>query len=300
MNTFKKITIALALFIALAFAPQATAQASFGSTTLGAAITSTNCSQQTVALASTSTMGGLGTQGNPTTVLYVDKEYMWVNSVTDSTHVVVNRCRGTQGVSARPVAHANGATVWFANVSGANAAASYFRNTQPTGEDWGACTAANELILPKVYLFSGDVFNCFGGQWVLVGQGTMATNGTRISAFCTGNLGSAETEYLNGAACSGATTATAGQVISTPGTLANLYVNAGTAVTGGTNKDVLTVYKNGSSTTLTCTFATGGAATTCSDTTHGVSVAVGDVITFQFVTATSDAGANVRAVVGVY
>jgi len=307
MNTFTKTLITLAMILAvLVLAPAATAQTAVSTTTLGAALTAANCSALTVAFASTTGMLSAGTQNNPNTVVYVDTEYMWVNQVIDSTHASVTRCHGGLGEGSIPRAHINGATVWFQNTSAPNPAASFsFKNEQPTAEAYGACTATLLLGTPIVYLQTGDVFQCYngssGGQWIKVGVGTMnASTGRQLSNFCTGSLGSAETEYLNGAACSGATTATARLLVTTPGVLANLYVVAGTNVTGGTNKDVLTVYKNGSATTITCTFATGGAATTCSDTSHSVATVPGDVITFQFVTATSDTGANIGASVGLY
>jgi hypothetical protein len=146
----------------------------------------------------------------------------------------------------------------------------------------------------------GKIFNCFtpgstlSTNWVQTGFGTMGTPPSqRIDNFCTGTSGSAETEYLNGAACSGATTLTATRVMVSPGTLYNLQVYSSAAVTGGTSKDVLTVYKNGSATALTCTVAASG--TTCSDTTHSVATLAGDVIAFKWVSATSDTAANVSA-----
>lgn len=306
MKTMIKLTAAFALLAAACFGQQYT----LASTTLGAAVTST--STTSITLASTSTMLNQGGANQVNTCLYVDTEVMAVITVVDSTHVTVARrgggC-GAVGLSSRPTTHANGAKVYFAitqTIGGTVIPAPTLigRNTNALAEDFGSCTQSNELVLPKIYLFTGDIMDCknsgSGGQWIKVGFGTMAPAGTRFSNFCTGSLGSAETEYLNGAACSGATTATARLIVNSPGTLANLYSVAGTNVSGGTNKDVLTVYKNGSATTLTCTYATGGAATTCSDTSHSVAVVPGDVITFQFVTATSDTGANVAASVGEY
>jgi hypothetical protein len=119
-----------------------------------------------------------------------------------------------------------------------------------------------------------------------------------VRSFCTGTVGSAETEFLNGAACSGATTSTAKYLVAAAGTLSGLRIASSAAVTGGTGKDVATVLKNGSATTITCTIA--GTGTACSDTTHSVAVAAGDLITFSFVTATSDTAANITAVVSIH
>ena len=225
--------------------------------------------------------------------IYIDRELVWVTTVIDSTHVLVQRGKG----QTRPFAHAAGAKVYFGNPVD-----NFLANNPSAAESWGSCTATAEVSLPKIYTTTGDIFDCRnganGGQWIQIGNGTMGQYGSEIRSFCTGSLGSAQTEYLNYAACSGATTATAQYVVSSPGTLANLYVSAGTAVTGGSSKDVLTVYKNGSATTLTCTIAASG--TSCSDTSHSVATVPGDVITFQFVTATSDAGANIAAAVGLY
>jgi len=248
--------------------------------TLAAAITST--SSQVIAVSSTS-----GFTAN-TTGIFVDREFMLVTAVNGATNIRVMRGYG----GTMSALHVSGEPFYVGTLS-------LFQNYSQ-GEGSG-CTASTTYVLPWVNILSGDVQDCrSSGQWFTLRHGTFGATGVRISAFCTGSLGSAETEYLNGAACSGATTATARQVLSKYGTVASLRVVAGTNVSGGTNKDVLTVYKNGSSTTLTCTFATGGAATTCSDSTHSFTAAPGDVLTFQFVTATSDTGANVAASVEQY
>jgi hypothetical protein len=113
------------------------------------------------------------------------------------------------------------------------------------------------------------------------------------SDFCTGTVATAQTEYLNDTACSGATTALAPTIQVSYGTIYGLNVASSANVVGGTSVDVLTIYKNGSATALTCTIA--AASKTCSDTTHSVAVKPGDQITYQFVTATSDTAANVGA-----
>jgi hypothetical protein len=87
-------------------------------------------------------------------------------------------------------------------------------------------------------------------------------------------------------------------VVSNNAELAGLRVASTANVVGGSGKDVLTVLKNGSATTLTCTIA--AAAKTCSDITHSVGVVPGDVLTFSFVTATSDTAANVAASVSLF
>ena len=296
MKNFKNILFTFFLAVVACYG-----QASMASTTLGAAITTT--SQTTITLASTSTMLNPGPANRINTVLYVDKEFMWVQSVVDSTHVVVNRAKGI-GASANATTHASGAKVYFAITTTSAPAPSYFKNEQNTAENYGSCSMSSELVLPRIYLFNGDIFDCkrtgaagTGGQWILVGNGTMGTYGQRVSGFCTGTVGSAETTFLNGAACSGGTTATARQVITTAGTLANLRVFSSAAFLG-TGGSILYVLKNGSNTAITCSPA--AAATTCSDTTHSVAVVPGDVITFSFLSATSDTAANISAAVGLY
>lgn len=300
MKNAIKILIAFALLSLGLFGQTVT----LSSTTLGAAVTSVT--QTTITLASTTGMLGSGPNGQVNTVLYMDREMDYVNTVVDSTHVTVARGKGV-GASVIPALHVNGAKVYWAATQTIGStiipATRFFRLEQPNAEASGACTATNELALPKVYVFSGDIWDCrngsSGGQWIFLGNGTAGQAGTSVAAFCTGALTSAGTDFIGNTACA-TTTVGVKQVVSSSGTLANLYVVAGTAVTGGASADVLTVLKNGSATTLTCTFATGGAATTCSDTAHSVSVSAGDQITFQFVTATSDAGQNLSVKVGLY
>ena len=309
-----KNTIKTLIFLAI-FAVAACAQTvTLSSTTLSAAVTGAVGSNGTTTLQTSITLGSTTGMAAPSpfnqvnTILYVDKEVMFVKSVPSSGTVVVTRGAGT-GAGAVIRAHASGALVYFANTStlGSGPAAvvipatRFIRLEQPNAEPTGTCTAANELVLPLIYSFSGNVYQCpsSGGQWININDGAIGTSpGRTVSSFCTGSLGSAETEYLNGAACSGATTATFSSVVATYGTIYGLYVNAGTAVTGGTSKDVLTLYKNGSATTITCTMA--ASATTCSDTTHAVSTIPGDYLQFKWVTATSDAGANVSASVTIF
>lgn len=308
MKTITKLIFAFVLIAALSFG-----QTALSSTTLGAAITTNNTGNQSITLSSTSTMLGLNTQNSPQTVLYVDKEFMWVVSVTDSTHVIVARAKGP-GEAGRPTGHANGAIVLFANAinngTGTTGttyqvpAASAFKSEQRDGETYGSCTATNEMFLPRVYLPSGDILDCkrtgaagTSGQWILVGSGTMGGAGRAISNFCTGTVGSGETEYIVGAACSGATTETARILVTTAATLANFYV-AGSANVVSMGSDAVTVRVNGADTAVTCTIAAG--AKTCNDTTHSVSVAVGDYVTFKLVTTASDTLANVGVSVGAY
>jgi hypothetical protein len=305
MKTITKLILAFALIAAFA-----TAQTSVPTVTLGAAITNTNANNQTITVSSTSTMQGLNSQGAPNTVLYCDAEFMWVVSVTNSTQLVVARAKGI-GEGGRPSTHANGALCYYNNVVNTGTsytgttwqlpAASAFKMDQPSSESIGSCTATAQPFLPKIYLFSGDILDCkntsSGGQWIVVSHGTTGVSGSAISAFCTGTTGSGETEYLNGAACSGATTATFRYTASRYGTLANLYIS-GSANVVSMGSDAVTVYKNGSSTAITCTIAAG--TKTCSDLAHSIAVAPGDYIQIQVVSTASDTLANVSATLGLY
>ncbi len=303
-KTFKVLAL-VAIFASFSFA-----QTALSTTTLGAAITTTN--QTNITLASTSTMQGIGLQNQFNTCIYAAKEVFGVVTVVDSTHVTVAKrgggACGAIGASARPTFHANGEKVYFANTNsalGVSGLASTLIgvNFQAISENYGSCTATNEVSLPRIYLFTGDIFDCrngsSGGQWIKISEGTMAPAGQNISAFCTGALTSGGTDYIGNNICA-TTTELVKQVITAPGTLANLYIVAGTAVTGGSAKDVLTLRVNGSDTALTCTFATGGAAVSCSDTSHSVAVKVGDTVSFKFVTASSDAGTDLSVRVGLY
>lgn len=157
MKTLKTLILVLALSAACF------AQATLSSTTLGAAITS--ASATTITLASTSTMLSAGPANQVNTVIYVDKEYMRVTTVIDSTHLLVQRHAGV-GWGGRSATHASGATVYFANTVGSIPADSYFSNGSTNSEATGSCTATSELALPKIYVFSSNAYDCLGGQWV--------------------------------------------------------------------------------------------------------------------------------------
>lgn len=265
---FTDVLLVVAILV-MASAIPTYGQTALNTTTLSAAITST--SDQTVRVASAT---GIVAK---TTALYVDRELMPVTAVSGTVITVIRGGGGTKATL-----HASSSAVYAGLLQ-------YFSTT----DRYGACTSTNEIALPVINVANGSVFDCrSSGTWIPIGYGSQRSGAAEsFRAFCTGTAGSAETEYLNGAACSGATTATARQVVASPGTLANLRVYSSANVVGGTNKDVLTVVKNGSDTALTCTIS--ASAATCSDVTHSVAVVAGDVLTFKFVSATSDTAANV-------
>lgn len=297
MKTFNRFTYSAALALAfIASTVSLRAQTVVPTTTLSAGLTGTDSSSapgsatDLVQVASTTNFVQ-NSVGQWTTGLYADFEYMDVVTVVNATAGLVRVVRGAGGT--RATSHNSGATVYVGapNYFGGSAAG----GAALSGDKLGACVAANEAYLPVININDGRIFQCLSsGQWVQTGLGTMGTPpGQTISAFCTGTVGSAQTEYLNTAACSGATTLTATRVVTTPGTLWGLQVYSSAAVVGGSAVDVATVYKNGTATAITCTIAASG--TTCSDLTHSVATAVGDVIAVKFVTATSDTAANVSA-----
>ncbi len=123
--------------------------------------------------------------------------------------------------------------------------------------------------------------------------------GNGVQGACTGVASAASTLGLYGTGpnvtlttCT-STTIGAGKLMTRAGTLKALIVSAGT---GGVNASsgVVTVLKNGSTTTMTCTLGTG---TSCTDITHTQTYATGDLISIQFTTQAAETLANVKAVV---
>ncbi len=168
MKNFKNITI-LFVLATLATGAASAQTVVLSSTTLGAAITTLNGTN--VTLAATTGMSSAGPANAINTVLYVDKEYMRIRTLVDSTHVVVDRAQGI-GASARPALHANGATVFYANTVTYSPnfiirAEQLFTNGSIpyTSEVTGTCTRTTELVVPKIYLFSGNKYDCMGSIW---------------------------------------------------------------------------------------------------------------------------------------
>lgn len=282
----KKFAISILAIFSLA--SLAFGQATLTNTTLSSAVGLTDTIINVTS--ATGITAPTGTPAQTSTLIYVDKELMRVTAVSSTAITVV------RGEVTGKASHVSGANLYAGDPS-------YF---SVRNDKFGACTSTSELVLPIINVLNGRIFDCrSSGQYIMIGDGTN-TNGAvgQIRAYCTGTSGSAETEFLNGAACSGATTSTARYVVSQYGTLANLRVSLSAAGTGGANKDVLTVRKNGSDSTLTLTTGTTacatGVAAACIDTTHSVAVVPGDVITFKWVSDTSDTAANVSAVVDVF
>lgn len=293
MNKLKSIfsVAVLVAFSAVALIAQQQGAQTLNTTTLSSALTNVGGgSISSVTLASVSNVTATVSIG---TTLWVDTEAMDVvtNSVPPSgTTVLVQR--GSHGTRAQ--SHASGRTVYVSRPN-------LFQGYDQAGTCWTSASGTGiPPILPWINLTDGNRYDCKAdGNWFRSGLGSQGSAAiTGVPGFCTGTVGSAQTEFLNGAACSGATTSTYTYTVTTAGELANLRVSSSAAVVGGTSKDVLTVFKNGSATAITCTIAAAG--TTCNDIVNGVAVAVGDLITFQFVSATTDTAANISATVGLY
>jgi hypothetical protein len=127
----------------------------------------------------------------------------------------------------------------------------------------------------------------------------LSASGGQVIGVCTGVATASSTLGLYGTGSnetlSTCTSATIGNGIpaSAAKTLHYLYV---TSTAGGVNgsSGVVTVLKNGGATTITCTLGTG---TSCSDATHSVALAIGDLISIQFTTQAADTLAGVKAIV---
>jgi hypothetical protein len=294
MKTLKSIfAVSVVVFLAVAsFAQQGNSPQTLSKTTLSAAVPPTVGSGvvSTVTLASITNVTATVEIG---TVLWVDTEAMDVvtNSVPSSgTTLLVQR--GAHGT--RVQSHASGQTVYVGRPN-------LFQGYPVDGTCWtNTAQTALPTILPWINLTSGYRYDCRSdGNWYRVGHGSNDNDSiATINGFCSGTVGSAETEYLNFAACSGQTSLLYLYTVTTAGELANLQVHS-TAVETAAAGDTVTVYKNGSATAITCKIPQTTAAI-CSDSTHAVVVVAGDVIGFQNVSPTSGAAANLSATVGIY
>lgn len=301
-NTLKTLILfaILAIIATSAFGQTVT----LSTTTLSAAVTGQVPQLQTTINITSTGMLSNGPNGQVNTVLYVDREMMYVITVIDSTHVKVKRGAGT-GAGARIFSHASGALVYFGatqTLSGTIIpATALFKLEQPNVEVSGTCTATALQQLPIIYSYSGNIYTCAngssGGQWILISNGTQGAVGSTATAYCTGTVGSAETEFLNDTTCSGTTASLPKLVMTRYGTL---YGLTGTASANflGTGGSVLTVVLNGVATAIVC--APTAATKTCSDFTHSVAVKPGDTVAFSLLTATSDTAANVIGSIGIY
>jgi len=199
--------------------------------------------------------------------------------VFDCTNCVIN------GTNAGIIFGANGAT---ANLRG---------DTKVTGTTLGALYnvgfASVTVYSEPTVTFSPTTFPNFTGTWIgpTVQSGSCtgtATAGQATPGLSLYPLGSPTTTTCTSAA------GTAGYVVATVGKTGVLSYLRATSSAAGVNASsgVVTVYKNNVATTITCTIGTG---TSCTDNTHSVAYALGDIITINFTTQAAETLANVRA-----
>ena len=233
------------------------------------------------------------------TILYVDREAMFVTAINGTVASVLRGYRNTISEG-----HANAATVYVGPPS-------YYSDNDL--DHYGSCVATNELALPRINIATGHIFSCgTSGQWVLVNSGTMGGGQTgTINFFCTGTVGSAETEFIGSTvACSGSTTELAAWTAQTAGTVANFRATS-SANFLGTGGAIFTVRKNGAAVTnftcaptaatKTCYNLVGGfTGTGTSGSVNSVAVAPGDRIDVSFLTSNTDTAANISITMGVY
>lgn len=268
MKTLIRISLIASLLAALAFGQAVTTQ-----TTLAAAQAAID---QTISL--TSSTGVYAYDGTQiATGIFVDREYEEVLTQIGSTNVW--RVRRGVGRGSVLTAHVSGAAAWIGPPS-------YF-DLGPVLA--GACTASLQPNLPRPNIATGQIMDC-AGMWSDVKA--------RLEGSCTGTATYSATLGLYGlgqyaALTCTSTTVSLGPVMKHTGTVRSMVIAAGTAGTDASTSGVFTLYKNGSSTTLTCTVGTG---TSCSDSTHVQSFVAGDVLAIQFTTHTgSEALANITA-----
>lgn len=115
------------------------AQATLAQTTLSAAVDGTSSTVKVTAAGSI--VAGW--------VLYVDTEAMQVISISGTTVTVQ---RGAYGTQAQP--HAVGSVLY-------NGPAQHFASVEKNG----ACTASEQLALPRINVITGSVANCVDGKW---------------------------------------------------------------------------------------------------------------------------------------
>lgn len=145
--TLKILFVFLLLLVAPAFG-----QTVLTNTTLSAAITDSPNRQQIITLTSaTGVNAPLASDNTKATILYVDREAMFVKAVSGTTVTVIRGYLHTGAAS-----HANAAFVFIVPAS---------LTTLFSQIPHGSCTRGNELALPRIEPVSGTISDCNGGQW---------------------------------------------------------------------------------------------------------------------------------------
>jgi hypothetical protein len=136
----------------------ASAQTVLTTTTLSSAVASGDPTSVVVASA-TGIHAPSTSDPTQATILYVDREAMYVTAVSSTTISVI---RGYESTAGR--AHASSALVFVIP-----AYLDTYSGTPygyPPAVPSGSCTRANELVLPRIQFVSGLISDCTGGQWV--------------------------------------------------------------------------------------------------------------------------------------
>ena len=140
-------------------------------------------------------------------------------------------------------------------------------------------------------ILQGSVTSVLAGGYVADGHGVKgACTGVATAASTLGLYGTGPTVTLT--SCTSVVIG-GGFVVSGSRVLQTLAVTA-TAAGVSASSGVVTVLRNGASTTITCTIGTG---TSCVDDTHSVSIVDGDLISIQFTTQAAETLAGVKAIV---
>lgn len=230
---------ALALTLTLLTPPPLSAQATINTTTLAAALgADTTSATSTVSLASGSTIA-VGQ------ILYVDQEAMKVTAA-GSTSTIWAVQRGMEGTTRAP--HASGAVVY-------SGPPNYFQNSTGLQEVSGLCTASAEIASPRIYLRSGNIYQCAGSRWAKIRDGG-------IRAAFSGRLANGGTAYT----AAGAITIEPGFVWLNGTTLAMTLADP-TTEQDGTVMCILAL--NASAHTVTYTAGFGGGTTARDVATYG-------------------------------
>ncbi len=175
-----------------------------------------------------------------------------------------------------------------------------FKNISITGN---TCDTTAFFIKFSSQLDTGflaaNVFGAVTQPYLGFPPGMRVIDNSTVAGICTGTATSSSTLGLYGTGpnettttCT-STTLGSGIPMTYSGTLGYLYANA-THAGVNASSGVVTVLKNGATTTITCTIGTG---TFCEDRTHQVSFVAGDLISLQFTTQATEVLAGVSATI---
>ena len=146
MKNLQRYLIAAVISLALFLPNLLSAQTLLTFTSFSSAVTSTSTTTVAVTSATGITAGS--------TALFANGEMMFVNAVNGTTLSVGRGYFGT-----RAVTHSTTNVVW---VGPPNA----FQFANPEGYPAGTCTRSNQLYLPWINTYSGQISDCLGGVWI--------------------------------------------------------------------------------------------------------------------------------------